>query len=113
MWFQGPPSPQEAEAVGLFQALKFLQEKNFSSVDVEMDCLSVMNDVNNNTTINIEICVTFSHCKTIIAQFHSYRISYIRREANLVAHSLARASRLMLALMIMILVQIVYQHYLQ
>lgn len=52
MWFHGSPTPEEAEAMGLVQALHFLRAKNITSVFIEMVCLSIVNGVNNNSSLN-------------------------------------------------------------
>lgn len=44
MWFIGSPSSEEAEAAGLVQALIFFNERNLTSVVIEMNCLFVVND---------------------------------------------------------------------
>ncbi|KAL6565896.1 hypothetical protein OROHE_004951 [Orobanche hederae] len=93
MWFYGSPSPLEAEAMGLLQSLRFIIEKNFTSVVIELDCQAVVNGITHNLYLNNDVGVILSLCKNILNQFPSYRISYIRRQANLVAHSLARASK--------------------
>lgn len=80
--------------MGLLHSLKFLRDLNLRSLFVEMDCFSVVNDVNNFSSINTELGVTISHCTTTITHCQSYRISYVRRQVNFVVHSHVRASRL-------------------
>lgn len=94
MWFYGSPNPQETEAMDLVQALKFLNEKNLTLAVIEIDYLSIENGVNNYSTPKNELGVILSQYRTIITHCQSYKISYVRRQTNRVAHSLAQASKL-------------------
>lgn len=42
MCFEGIPEPQEVEAMGLWEALKWLMELGLEAVAIEMDYVSVV-----------------------------------------------------------------------
>lgn len=88
MWFEGVLEPQEVEAMGLWSALNWLKDLGFESIIIEMDCLSVVNAVTKATLNNSDFGTIMSHCNFILSHYPNFRISYIRRQPNLVAHSL-------------------------
>lgn len=93
MFFSGVPHPQEAEAVGLKQAICWLGELGIISLTIELDFLPVVNGVNATNSFDNELGLILSSCKPLLFANPSYSVSYIRRQSNLVIHTFARASR--------------------
>lgn len=93
VWFYGSPPPQEAEALGLLTAVKWLQELHIQRVTIELDCKSVVDGIRGVCHSVTEFGSILSSCRNLLSLSQNYTVSFIRRQANLVAHSLARASR--------------------
>ncbi|PNX97926.1 60S ribosomal protein l23 [Trifolium pratense] len=79
------PNPIEAEAC-VMQVLKWLQDKEMHRIMLEIGCMQVVESLKN------EVGRITSRCKSLVLNFNNLRVSYVRRQANQVAHSLARAS---------------------
>lgn len=93
MWFYGIPTPQEAESMGFRQALLWLVELELTSVSIELDCLLVVNGVKDSLQTNFEFGAIVSHCRCLLSCYQSFQVRYVRRKANLAAHTLVRVSR--------------------
>jgi len=83
----------EGEALGILHALRWVKEQRFNNVIFELDPKRVMdsfhstrNDVSNLGAIIREFRNTFS------SFFTNLRVEFIRRQANEVAHKLARTA---------------------
>ncbi|KAL6543718.1 hypothetical protein OROGR_010215 [Orobanche gracilis] len=94
MWFDGIPTPQEGEAIGLKETILWLEVLGLTSVSIELDCAPVVNGLELDPIPNTEFGAILMYCRNHLSSFPSFKVSYIRRQANLVAHTLARASRL-------------------
>jgi len=81
MWTVGKPSPQEAEAWGLKQALMWLMNLGFSKLVV--DGMTVI--PSHRKVLGSILCA----CTTSLYSLPNFGISFIRRQANNVAHHLA------------------------
>jgi ribonuclease HI len=91
-WFHGLAQPQEAEARGLKEAIIWLGNRGLTDVSIELDCKQVVDGISNNIGTNSEFGAILRSCKVSLSFFPNFKISYVRRQANNVAHSLARAS---------------------
>jgi hypothetical protein len=91
--FEGSPPPMEAEAYALKEAIIWLGELGLSRVDIELDCLPVVQAINDKSSNQTEFGIIIEDCKILLANYPNFKISFIRRQANFVAHTLARASR--------------------
>ncbi|KAK2399385.1 hypothetical protein QL285_049205 [Trifolium repens] len=83
----------EAEAYALKEAIIWLGELGLSRVDIELDCLPVVQAINDKSSNQTEFGIIIEDCKILLANYPNFKISFIRRQANFVAHTLARASR--------------------
>lgn len=45
LWFPGIPTPQEAEAKGLLEALNWMTHLNFDNVTLELDCKAIVDGI--------------------------------------------------------------------
>jgi ribonuclease HI len=79
-------------ATALQQAIQIALDKGLNRVIFETDCQVVANVVLSNNLYVNELGSLLSTCRTLLASNASYTLAFIRRQANRVAHSLARAS---------------------
>jgi len=85
-------SPPEAEALGLFEAIQFAIDRDMTSVIFETDCKLVVDLVYSPIVPQNEIGDIITSCKHLMSVHNSYVVRHTRRQANRVAHSIARAS---------------------
>jgi len=89
-WHDGNPLPHEAEAIGLHDAILWLRRLGISNVHFGLDCKLVVDRTNNQAEFGNIIPI----CKSLLSQSPNFKISFVRRQANFVAHSLAKVSRM-------------------
>ena len=61
-------------------------------MEFETDCKPVADALSLPTTQNSELGDIISQCKSLIANNSDYVVLFVRRQANKVAHSIAKAS---------------------
>jgi ribonuclease HI len=91
-WYEGNPLPHEAEAVGLRDAILWLGQLGLSDVHIELDCKLVVDSICDKNNNQAEFGNIIADCRSLLQQFTNFKISFVRRQANVVAHSLARVS---------------------
>jgi ribonuclease HI len=94
LWSYGNPLSHEAEAWGLKTTIFWLRNLGYSSVVIELDCKLVVDDINNKLNFCTEFGMLLYACKTSLFALSNFMISFIRRQANNVAHLLARVALL-------------------
>jgi ribonuclease HI len=90
------PAIAEAEALGIREALTWVQN-NYgaaTSIEVESDCLQAVQAINSRHANNTEFGSIIVMCRSLLSLRNNCKVSYVRRQANRVAHSLAQAARL-------------------
>jgi len=85
-------TPVEAEAWGLLEAIKFAVVKDMPYVIFESDCKTIVDIVNSSHLPQNELGDILSTCKDLLSIHTSFIVNFVRRQANEVAHSIARAS---------------------
>jgi ribonuclease HI len=85
-------SSTEAEALGLLEAIKLAVERGYQSVTFESDCRFVVEAVNTTQVPQNEVGDIISSCQELLSFHNHFSVKYVRRQANEVAHSIARAS---------------------
>jgi ribonuclease HI len=93
-WYDGVPPPSEAEAMGLKDAILWLGQLGLSKVQIELDCKLVVESILDRTNSQSEFGTIINMCRSLLQQFSNFEISFVRRQANYVAHGLARESKL-------------------
>jgi len=88
--YTSPPS--EAEALSLLEALTFPDNQGMEFVIFESDCKLVVDTIISTSTPSNEFGDIIYRCKTLLASHNNYSVFYVRRQANRVAHNIARAS---------------------
>jgi ribonuclease HI len=91
-WHDANPPPQEAEAISLHDAIICLRQLGISNVHFELDRKLVVDIIVDRTNNQVEFGNIISICKSLPSQ--SPNISFVRRRANSVAHSLTKVSRM-------------------
>ena len=82
----------EAEAIGLLESMKLAISKAFHHVIFETDS-KILVDLLKSTTPSInEIGDLVSECKTMLLNNSDYVVSFVRGQANRVAHNIDRAT---------------------
>jgi len=92
MIFPSVTTAAECEATALQQALQVALNLGLNRVVFESDCQLVVNAVLNNSSYMNELGSLLSNCRTLLLSNASYALAYVRRQVNIVAHNLARAS---------------------
>lgn len=82
----------EAEAWGLLEAIKFVVDKDTTSVIFESDYKVIVDIMNSSHMPQNELGDILSNCKDLLSIHTSSIMNYVRKQANEVAHSIARAS---------------------
>jgi hypothetical protein len=62
-------------------------------VEIEMDCMEVVNSVVSKDRNVTEYGTAIEQCQCLLNLFPNCKVSYIRRQANRVAHELAQVAR--------------------
>ena len=90
--FFGCFSSNIAEAICLREALSWLKAGGFGKVIVESDAKAVVDAVNGSFSDISEFGNLIGNCRRLVLENPNVRISYVRRQANGVAHALAKAA---------------------
>jgi ribonuclease HI len=90
---EGQPEVCEAEALGLLEALKWLQQFTSQCIHIEMDCLQVIQSLKGKQSHDSEFGSIIKCCKHLLDSSQNCKVSHIRRQANRVAHELAHVAR--------------------
>lgn len=90
----GMPEVHEGEALVLLQTLTWLKNMDYQYVEVESDCKRLTDSLDRNIMDDSEFGMILNKCKRILMSFPNHKVSLIRKQANCIAHSLARASKL-------------------
>jgi hypothetical protein len=81
------------EAFGLLRALKWTDELQLHNTDFEIDCKRVVDSLYSKRTYNSDLGAILNDCRTMLAtNFVNSDVKFIRRQANEVAHKLARVA---------------------
>jgi ribonuclease HI len=83
----------EAEAWALREAITWLVEAGLSRVVIELDCMLVVNAITDMSINNSEFGCIINSCKQLLRNYPNFEISFLKRQANFVAHLLVRSSK--------------------
>ncbi|PWA90132.1 hypothetical protein CTI12_AA102250 [Artemisia annua] len=81
-------SPLEAEAKAIMWAMTHARNRNFQNVVFESDSLSLVNALRNRSTLRQRACL-FSQILDTSLAFSTCNWSFVKRDGNMVAHSIA------------------------
>jgi ribonuclease HI len=92
---EGTPDIAEAEAQGVLEALRWLSSMHMENdiIELESDCLQVVQAINRQQNNTSEFGIIIDMCRSLLVTNNNWKVSYVRRQANRVAHELAQATR--------------------
>jgi ribonuclease HI len=82
----------ECEASTLKHALLIALSSGFERVIFQTDSQTIVNSILNDYRYENELGTLLSTCKSLLSVNASYNITFVRRQANRIAHNLTRAS---------------------
>ncbi|CAN1782702.1 Putative ribonuclease H protein At1g65750 [Linum perenne] len=91
-WERGRPSVKEGEAWGLLDALRWVEELGMDRVIFEVDSQVVAAAVMGHDANATEFGAIITGCRRILQTNPGFRVCFVRRNRNAVAHELARRS---------------------
>ncbi|KAK2391750.1 hypothetical protein QL285_065180 [Trifolium repens] len=91
-WVEGTCFVIEGEAIALLAALRELQEQGISQVIIETDSQSQVNAILHIHVGNSEFSALVCQIKSIMLSNPNFMVRFVKLQANIVAHSLARAA---------------------
>jgi ribonuclease HI len=91
-WDYGHYSILEAEALALLEGMQAATSQNLETVIFECDSQSVVNAVHAQSGGNSEFSIIISSIKNLLNLHSNFEVKFVRRQANLVAHLLAKAA---------------------
>jgi hypothetical protein len=81
-----------AEAWGLASGLQLAKDLNITHLMVESDSAVLINLLQSRDLDNHPLGTILLNCKSLMSTFHSFSLSHILRERNMVADTLAKRS---------------------
>uniref|UniRef100_A0A803PDJ7 RNase H type-1 domain-containing protein n=1 Tax=Cannabis sativa TaxID=3483 RepID=A0A803PDJ7_CANSA len=90
--FNGSATPELVEAMGVKEALSWIKRNQPCQAILETDCLVFIQALRSSIEMIFMFGQVVKDCKVLLKELKSVSIFFIRRSANKVAHSFARAS---------------------
>ncbi|CAJ2633313.1 uncharacterized protein LOC123892252 [Trifolium pratense] len=91
-WFEGNCVIVEGESIALLEALKEIAERGISNVIFETDSKSVVDAIHNIKSGSSDFSSLICHVKHVLLSNPNFVVKFIKRQANMVAHTLARVA---------------------
>jgi ribonuclease HI len=91
-WSQGLCSIVEGEANALLEAMKEMEHKGFNYIIVETDSKNVADAICKSRVGNSVFSSLIYSIKNVMSSNPNFVVKFIKRQANSVAHTLARAA---------------------
>ncbi|GAU48398.1 hypothetical protein TSUD_405430 [Trifolium subterraneum] len=102
-WFSPKSEVHTGEALGLLAALNWVHELNLGPVEFELDSKRVVDSFHSSKRDFTEFGVIVEHCKSIFSTYYrNSSVEFVRRQANEVAHKLAKAATLSASFQILV-----------
>jgi ribonuclease HI len=110
-WYTPRSEVHIGEALGLLSALNWVHELQLGPVDFELDSKRVVDSFHSLAQDYSEFGVIIDHCKIIFSNYYSNSsVEFVRRQANEVAHNLAKAATLSASFQILVEVPNCIEH---
>lgn len=90
MRFSGEIAVMEAEARGVQEAIKWVEDRSWVNVIIECDSELVVKAIHNDTHYYLEVGHVLEFCKKKIRHRSDISICHVKKQVNRVAHLLAR-----------------------
>ncbi|MCH79557.1 retrotransposon protein [Trifolium medium] len=91
--FVGTPEVQEGEVQGLLVTLKWLQQLQINGIEIEMNCLNVVQHLAKKIVNYTDFGSIIEKCKNVLNLIQNCKVNYVRRQANRVTQELAQVAR--------------------
>lgn len=91
-WKRMKVSVLEGEVMALLEAIRFVSSKGWHNVIFESDSCTLVNSLLSQRRGVSEFCMLLSVINYQLSLHSNFEVTFIRRQANMVAHSLARAA---------------------
>ncbi|MCH83955.1 RNA-directed DNA polymerase (Reverse transcriptase), partial [Trifolium medium] len=91
-WMEGNCSIMESESIALLEALKVLEQRGLSHVIIETDSKSVVDAIYHLRGGSSEFSSIVCNINNILLCNPKFKVKFIKRQVNMVAHTLARAA---------------------
>ncbi|KAK2362141.1 hypothetical protein QL285_087230 [Trifolium repens] len=102
-WFTPKCEVHLGEALGFLSALNWVHELNLGPVEFELDSKRVVDSFHSSNQDFTEFGVILNQCKLMFSNFYSNSsVEFVRRQANEVAHNLAKAATLSTSFQILV-----------
>ena len=88
--FVGHFEAREAEALGVWEALSWIESIHAFLIVIETDCLEVFNAMSNNTVYPNGFGLVIDDCSALALFLGEVTFSFVRRSANTATHTVAR-----------------------
>jgi hypothetical protein len=85
--------PLNPRPVDIPKSIKWLQSSHIEASYIETNCLHVVQSLNKRSNNTTEFGNIIASCCTLLDLNQNCKVSYVRRQANRVAHELAQATR--------------------
>jgi ribonuclease HI len=82
----------EGEALALLEAIRLAVHHGWDHVAFESDSNTLVHSIAANNTGNSEFSDIVSSIKNMLSLLSNFEVKFVRRQANMVAHALARAA---------------------
>lgn len=87
---EGASSPLEAEATAIFEGLSWLTSLPYQKVSIESDSLICIQSIHRADDNLFEVGDILESCRTLLNSSTGLSISFVKRQANKVAHEVAK-----------------------
>lgn len=84
--------PLVAEAMSIREALSWIKDRRLSNVQVETECLIAAQAISATLQQSSSFGLIVDDCLSLLSSLYNVSIKHVKRSANCVAHSLARAT---------------------
>jgi ribonuclease HI len=91
-WINGRCSSSEGEALALLEAMKELQQRGFTNVTFETDAYNIVCAIRRRVNGVSEFSSIINNIKCLLSLNTGFEVKPIRRQANRIAHTIARAA---------------------
>ncbi|KAK2452872.1 hypothetical protein QL285_000625 [Trifolium repens] len=91
-WIIGRCSSNEGETLALFEAMTTLQLRGYNNVIFETDAQNIVGAIRSRKQGVSEFSIIINKIKCLLSLFPGFEVKLIRRQANRVAHTIARAA---------------------
>jgi len=102
-WFEPKCDVHIGEALGLLSALHWVLDFHLGHVDFDLDSKKVVDSFKSNNYDHTEFGSILKDCKSLVSRFYeNSSVEFVWRQANEVAHQLAKAATLSTSFQILI-----------